>query len=211
MCFQDQVNSNHSTKRESASREAAGVGKKDTGKSTKKTGVLLNPFSLYSLLSAVLAHFLRWLFLVYFFHVDKGKTAKEEARDLLLKEEASIRERVLEIQKNLSLILMALGEMAIANPVFAHSQLPSLVCVPQPTSCHFLYLFAIILVAFFHFANFRKRNLSYFTFSYLLYALENFERSVMSVQLRCNGTPINHQKLCLYFCNLLCHLLSNIH
>ncbi|KAJ0080466.1 hypothetical protein Patl1_23083 [Pistacia atlantica] len=86
--------------------------------------------------------FLRWLFVVYFVHVDKGKTAKEEARDLLLKEEASIREKVLEIQKNLSLILMALGEMAIANPVFAHSQLPSLVCIPQPTSCHFLYLFA---------------------------------------------------------------------
>lgn len=135
LAFQDQ-NSNHSTKRESASRELAGMGKKDTGKSMKKSGMLLNPFSLHSFLSAVLPNFLRWLFVVYFIYVDKGKTAKEEARDLLLKEEASIREKVLEIQKNLSLILMALGEMAIANPVFAHSQLPSLVCVPQPTSCH---------------------------------------------------------------------------
>lgn len=65
--------------------------------------------------------------------LDKGKTAKEEARELLLREEASIREKVQEIQKNLSLMLTALGEMAVANPVFAHSQLPSLVCVP--TAC----------------------------------------------------------------------------
>lgn len=62
------------------------------------------------------------------FLLDKGKTAKEEARELLLREEASIREKVLEIKENLSLILRALGEMAIANPIFAHSQLPSLVC-----------------------------------------------------------------------------------
>ncbi|KAL4637782.1 hypothetical protein ACB092_03G100700 [Castanea dentata] len=86
--------------REPASREVAGVGKKDTGKSTKKA--------------------------------DKGKTAKEEARELLLKEEASIREKVQEIQKNLSLMLTALGEMAVANPVFAHSQLPSLVRFVDP-------------------------------------------------------------------------------
>lgn len=32
-----------------------------------------------------------------------------------------------EIQKNLSLILRALGEVAVANPIFAHSQLASLV------------------------------------------------------------------------------------
>ncbi len=69
-------------------------------------------------------------------HLDKGKTAKEEARELLLREEASIREKVQEIQKNLSLMLRALGEMALANPVFAHSQLPSLVCVPQPAFLH---------------------------------------------------------------------------
>ncbi|XP_024025150.1 protein ILITYHIA [Morus notabilis] len=57
---------------------------------------------------------------------DKAKTAKEEARELLLKEEASIRERVWEIQKKLSLILRTLGEVAVANPIFAHSQLSSL-------------------------------------------------------------------------------------
>lgn len=63
---------------------------------------------------------------------DKGKTAKEEARELLLKEEASIREKVRGVQRNLSLMLSALGEMAIANPVFAHSQLPSLVKFVDP-------------------------------------------------------------------------------
>lgn len=66
--------------------------------------------------------------------LDKGKSAKEEARELLLREEASIREKVLEIKNNLSLILRALGEIAIANPIFAHSQLPSLVCVLQVSS-----------------------------------------------------------------------------
>jgi hypothetical protein len=60
-------------------------------------------------------------------HLDKGKTAKEEARELLLKEEASIRDRVREIQKNLSLMLRTLGNMAIANSIFAHSRLPSMV------------------------------------------------------------------------------------
>ncbi|KAK7258608.1 hypothetical protein RIF29_24189 [Crotalaria pallida] len=63
---------------------------------------------------------------------DKGKTAKEEARELLLKEEASVRDRVREIQKNLSLMLRALGEMAIANSVFAHSKLPSMVKFVEP-------------------------------------------------------------------------------
>ncbi|KAJ8770180.1 hypothetical protein K2173_011515 [Erythroxylum novogranatense] len=58
---------------------------------------------------------------------EKGKTAKEEARELLLKEEASIRDKVQAIQKNLSLVLRALGEMAVSNPIFAHSQLPTLV------------------------------------------------------------------------------------
>lgn len=46
---------------------------------------------------------------------------------MLLKEEASIRDRVREIQKNLSLMLRTLGDMAIANSVFAHSRLPSMV------------------------------------------------------------------------------------
>lgn len=63
---------------------------------------------------------------------DKGKTGKEEARELLLREEASIREKVRGVQKNLSLMLRALGEMAIANPIFAHSQLPSLVQFVEP-------------------------------------------------------------------------------
>ncbi|CAN6724947.1 unnamed protein product [Malus baccata var. baccata] len=63
---------------------------------------------------------------------DKGKTAKEEAREVQLREEASIREKVREIQKNLSSILAALGEMAIANPIFTHSQLPSLVNYVDP-------------------------------------------------------------------------------
>ncbi|XP_042987937.1 protein ILITYHIA isoform X4 [Carya illinoinensis] len=64
--------------------------------------------------------------------VDKVKTGKEEARELLLREEASIREKIQEIQKTLSLMLRALGEMAISNPVFAHSQLPSLVGFVNP-------------------------------------------------------------------------------
>ncbi|CAL0308828.1 unnamed protein product [Lupinus luteus] len=63
---------------------------------------------------------------------DKGKTAKEEARELQLLEEASVRDRVHEIQKNLSLMLRSLGEMAIANSVFAHSKLPSMVKFVEP-------------------------------------------------------------------------------
>ncbi|RWW52930.1 hypothetical protein BHE74_00040611 [Ensete ventricosum] len=59
--------------------------------------------------------------------VEKVKTAKEEARELMLKEESAIRQRVKCIQRNLSVMLTALGEMAIANPVFTHGQLPSLV------------------------------------------------------------------------------------
>ena len=66
------------------------------------------------------------LFLVY---LDKHKTPKEEARDLQLQEEASVREKVMKIQKNLSLLLKALGEMAITNPVFTHSELTSVVSV----------------------------------------------------------------------------------
>ncbi|PIA40115.1 hypothetical protein AQUCO_02500083v1 [Aquilegia coerulea] len=64
--------------------------------------------------------------------IDKGKTAKEEARDALLKEEAATREKVRGIEKNLSLMLRAIGELAIANPVFSHSQLPSLVKFVDP-------------------------------------------------------------------------------
>lgn len=60
---------------------------------------------------------------------DKGKSAKEEAREVQLREEACIREKVMVVKENLSSMLKALGEMAIANPVFTHSQLPSLVSV----------------------------------------------------------------------------------
>ncbi|KAL3523389.1 hypothetical protein ACH5RR_016223, partial [Cinchona calisaya] len=63
---------------------------------------------------------------------DKVKTAKEEARDLQLREEASVRERAMVIQNNLSSMLRAMGEMAIANPIFAHSQLPSMVKFVNP-------------------------------------------------------------------------------
>lgn len=63
---------------------------------------------------------------------DKTKTAKEEARELLLKEEASIRERVWEIQTKLSLTLRTLGEVSVANPIFAHSQLASLFTFVDP-------------------------------------------------------------------------------
>ncbi|KAI0489335.1 hypothetical protein KFK09_029177 [Dendrobium nobile] len=63
---------------------------------------------------------------------DKPKTAKEEARELLLMEEASIREKVRCIQINLSMMLKALGELAFANPVFAHAQLPTLVKYVEP-------------------------------------------------------------------------------
>ncbi|KAJ9546026.1 hypothetical protein OSB04_025733 [Centaurea solstitialis] len=65
-------------------------------------------------------------------NLDKQKTSKEEARELQLQEEAIIREKVMKIQKNLSLLLKALGEMAIANPVFTHSELPSLVKFVNP-------------------------------------------------------------------------------
>ncbi|KAI9078431.1 hypothetical protein K1719_039650 [Acacia pycnantha] len=96
----DDARSNHVVKRDQLSREAAGAGKRDIAKVTKKA--------------------------------DKGKTTKEEARELLLKEEASVRDRVFKIQKSLSLMLKALGEMAIANPVYAHSKLPSMVKFVEP-------------------------------------------------------------------------------
>ncbi|CAL9014757.1 unnamed protein product [Prunus brigantina] len=57
----------------------------------------------------------------HFDTLEKGRTAKEEARELQLREEASMPERVREIQKNLSSILKALGEMSIADPILAHT------------------------------------------------------------------------------------------
>ncbi|XP_020166080.1 protein ILITYHIA [Aegilops tauschii subsp. strangulata] len=84
-------------------RESSSIGKRETGKFTKKTAP-----------------------------VDKSKTAKEEARELQLKEEASTREKVGHVQENLALMLDALGELAIANPVFTHGQLPHLVNYIEP-------------------------------------------------------------------------------
>lgn len=63
---------------------------------------------------------------------DKGKTAKEEARELSLREEAALREKVKVIKKSVSLVLRALGEIAISNPVFAHSRLSSMVQFVDP-------------------------------------------------------------------------------
>ncbi|OVA02254.1 HEAT [Macleaya cordata] len=110
----EQVRPNHSVQKEPIKREATGGGKKDIGKGAKKIG-------MPSLL----------LFSIQYF-VYKGKTAKEEARELLLREEALTREKVRGIQKNLCLMLRALGEIAIANPIFTHSQLPSLVKFVSP-------------------------------------------------------------------------------
>lgn len=126
--LQDHVNSNSSVRREPASKDVSGLGKKDTMRSTKKAGtsLALSVISQHSSSVGITAKFCSYL---YFFeiHLDKGKTAKEEARELQLREEACVREKVLVLQKNLSLMLKALGEMAMANPVFAHSELPSLV------------------------------------------------------------------------------------
>ncbi|KAL7109894.1 hypothetical protein ACP275_06G203700 [Erythranthe tilingii] len=63
---------------------------------------------------------------------EKTKTAKEEAREVQLREEGHIREKVMSIQQNVSLMLKGLGEMALANPVFTHSQLPSSVKFVNP-------------------------------------------------------------------------------
>uniref|UniRef100_A0A803L554 TOG domain-containing protein n=1 Tax=Chenopodium quinoa TaxID=63459 RepID=A0A803L554_CHEQI len=96
----EHVSSNHSVRKDLSRKDAAGPGKKDSGKTAKKN--------------------------------DKGKTGKEEARELILKEEASIRKKVKAIQRNLSLALRVLGAMAIANPIFAHSQLASMVKFVNP-------------------------------------------------------------------------------
>lgn len=57
-----------------------------------------------------------------------------------LKEEASLREKVGHVQENLALMLNALGELAIANPVFTHGQLPHLVSNPTLALSSFLFL-----------------------------------------------------------------------
>ncbi|CAH9129951.1 unnamed protein product [Cuscuta epithymum] len=98
----EKENSNRVPKFETSSKDMPVVGKKDGGKPTKKS------------------------------EKDRGKTAKEEAREMQLREEACIRERVMVVKSNLSSMLKALGEIAIANMVFTHSQLPSLVRLIDP-------------------------------------------------------------------------------
>ncbi|KAK4775828.1 hypothetical protein SAY87_023789 [Trapa incisa] len=100
----EHISNNHVVKREPANKESLNIKKKDSAKQIKKSDK----------------------------GSDKAKTAKEEARELLLKEESSVREKVREIQKTLSVMLRALGVMAIANPIFAHSQLPSMVKFVYP-------------------------------------------------------------------------------
>ena len=60
---------------------------------------------------------------------DKTKSAKEEARELQLKEEAHIRQRVYNIKQKLSLGLKAIGEVVSGNPVMSHEELPYLVSI----------------------------------------------------------------------------------
>nr|GLL47940.1 chromatin-remodeling complex ATPase chain-like protein [Ipomoea trifida] len=86
----DKGNCNRLPRCELSSKDATVVGKKDGGKSTTKSDK----------------------------DKDKGKTGKEEAHEL--REEACIRERVMIVPNNLSSMLKALGEMAIANRVFTH-------------------------------------------------------------------------------------------
>ncbi|CAL9239139.1 unnamed protein product [Arabidopsis halleri] len=76
----------------------------------------------------------------------KGKTAKEESRELMLKEEASTREIVHMIQKSLPLVLHALGEIGLANPVFCHSQLPFLLLGQITLRIYSLTSFVIVLI-----------------------------------------------------------------
>ncbi|ERN15855.1 hypothetical protein AMTR_s00039p00177200 [Amborella trichopoda] len=99
----ENVKSSQPGRKDPNKRDATSMGRKDSMKATKRNVV-----------------------------GDKGKTPKEEARELQLKEEASVREKVMVVQKILSVFLGALGEMAIANPVFTHGQLPSLVAFVNP-------------------------------------------------------------------------------
>lgn len=58
---------------------------------------------------------------------DKARSAKEEARELKIQEEYSVRKKVEAIKRKLSLVLRALGLVAVAKPAKAHEQLPALV------------------------------------------------------------------------------------
>ncbi|KAL4557543.1 hypothetical protein LXL04_035724 [Taraxacum kok-saghyz] len=118
-------NSNSSGRRDTNGKDRPAVAKKDAGKPTKKPGKSQFPFFTISF-------FHKHVFIYFPLFLDKQKTSKEEARDVQLKEEANIREKVTNIQNNLSLLLKALGAMAIANPVFTHSELPSLVKFVNP-------------------------------------------------------------------------------
>lgn len=46
---------------------------------------------------------------------------------LQLREASFIREKIWIVQKNMSVMLTALGDICLANPVYAHGQLPSMV------------------------------------------------------------------------------------
>ncbi|KAG8380391.1 hypothetical protein BUALT_Bualt06G0010500 [Buddleja alternifolia] len=122
------VGSHHSTRRDARapSKEA---GKKDAAKSTKKPGKSII-FSKNLELPFLVAYIKLYSLVLIF--PEKAKTAKEEARELQLKEEGHIREKVMKTQQNISSMLKALGEMAIANPIFTHSQLPSSVKFVNP-------------------------------------------------------------------------------
>uniref|UniRef100_A0ACD6AQE4 Uncharacterized protein n=2 Tax=Avena sativa TaxID=4498 RepID=A0ACD6AQE4_AVESA len=67
------------------------------------------------------------------FFTEEGQLSNEQgiyvdtAKKSLLKDEASVREGVRHVQKNLALMLRALGELATANRIFARDQLPRLV------------------------------------------------------------------------------------
>ncbi|CAM6126914.1 unnamed protein product [Calypogeia fissa] len=86
------------TARQVSGKKDAPAGRKDSVKAVKKPG-----------------------------EVDKAKNAKDEARELQLKEEAAVRMNVGIIQENISLVLSALGAAAAANPSYSHEQLPLLV------------------------------------------------------------------------------------
>ncbi|GBG78816.1 hypothetical protein CBR_g28040 [Chara braunii] len=58
--------------------------------------------------------------------VDSGKTAKEEAREAQLAEEAAVRQRIAAIKDRLALVLQALAVSAVSCPRFSHDQLPAL-------------------------------------------------------------------------------------
>ncbi|MCO5572014.1 hypothetical protein L7F22_025765 [Adiantum nelumboides] len=94
---QEPVKSVLQPRQPSLKKEPPPAGKKDATKASKKPG-----------------------------EADKTKSAKEEARELQLKEEALIRDGVASIKESLSLGLKALGEVVSGNPVIAHEELPYL-------------------------------------------------------------------------------------